>query len=81
MNEPLLKYQSYLLRLWQPDRKANWRIMVESVGSGERQSFSDMESLYEFLKTRTDKRSWFAFDLWDRTSNDSSVKMHFANKG
>jgi hypothetical protein len=46
------QYQSYLLRLWRPDGRTGWRIVVENVNSGERHSFSDLEKLHEFLKVR-----------------------------
>lgn len=60
MNESTTKYQSYLLRLWRPDRKAGWRIMVESVNSGERQTFTDLPSLVEFLETQTNGNNGFS---------------------
>lgn len=52
MNLPTGQYQSYLLRLWRPDEQSAWRITLELVGSGERQSFSDLERLLTFLKDR-----------------------------
>jgi hypothetical protein len=45
-------YQSYLLRLWRPDSRTGWRIVVENVNSGERRSFSDLGRLHAFLEAR-----------------------------
>ena len=59
-------YLSYLLRLWreddgggehregaEPDQaggKAVWRASLESVRTGERQSFASLEELFDFLR-------------------------------
>jgi hypothetical protein len=52
MNRLHPQYQSYLLRLWRPDSRTGWRIVVESVDSGERRSFSDLARLHAFLETQ-----------------------------
>jgi hypothetical protein len=49
------EYQSYLLRLWRSGKSAAWRILLEQIGSGERWSFPDLESLLVFLQARTDQ--------------------------
>ncbi len=45
-------YLSYLLRLWQTSDGENeiWRASLESPGTGERQSFADVQTLFEFLQ-------------------------------
>ena len=45
------EYHSYLLRLWR--RGLAWHVMLEPVGSGERQVFADFESMVEFLRKQT----------------------------
>ena len=45
------EYLSYLLRLWR--RGSVWHVVLERIGSGERQSFKDFESLLEFLNKQT----------------------------
>jgi hypothetical protein len=39
---------SYLLRLWR-GRDKNWRASLQSVQTGERHMFADLESLQTFL--------------------------------
>jgi len=58
-------YQSYLLRLWRPDDRTAWRILLEHIHSGERQSFPDLGNLFEFLEGQVEfqppsKESWKA---------------------
>ena len=45
-------YLSYLLRLWETSdgEKVVWRASVERPGTGERQSFADVQTLFEFLQ-------------------------------
>lgn len=45
-------YLSYLLRLWETSdgEKEVWRASVERPGTGERQSFTDVQALLEFLQ-------------------------------
>jgi len=45
-------YLSYLLRLWETSDGENdvWRASVERPGTGERQSFADVQALFEFLR-------------------------------
>jgi hypothetical protein len=48
-------YLSYLLRLWQagsPGRVV-WRASLESVQSGERLAFANLEALFERLRAET----------------------------
>ncbi len=54
--QPSVTYQSYLLRLWhEGGANAPWRAMLESVAEpGERQNFSDLESLFAFLRVKAD---------------------------
>ncbi len=46
-------YQSYLVRLWQEDQQAPWRILVQSIQSGETLHFADLESFLAFIATQT----------------------------
>jgi hypothetical protein len=49
-----IDYLSYLLRLWLdkgPD-KAVWRASLEESGSGKRQGFKDLGSLFLYLNSR-----------------------------
>ncbi len=45
-------YLSYLLRLWETSdgEREVWRASVERPGTGERQSFADVQALFEFLQ-------------------------------
>lgn len=53
MPEPLAKYQSYLLRLWQDSRHAMWRGSAQSIQTSEIVHFADLDSLFTFLATQT----------------------------
>jgi hypothetical protein len=48
------EYHSYLLRLWQETPYAPWRASLQNASTGERRGFSDLESLFTFLRTQTD---------------------------
>ena len=48
------EYQSYLLRLWQETPHAPWRASLQNAATGERRGFSDLESLFTFLRTQID---------------------------
>lgn len=45
-------YHSYLLRLWraETDEGGNWRASLETVGSGEKRGFAQLEKLFLFLE-------------------------------
>lgn len=49
------RYVSYLLRLWctTTERKPVWRGSLQSVASGERRSFADLDMLWAYLKAQT----------------------------
>lgn len=47
---PFSQYRSYLLRLWQPEQEADWRIILESVQNGERECFRDLGELLAGLE-------------------------------
>lgn len=53
MPEPLAKYQSYLLRLWQDGPHAMWRGSAQSIQTSEIVHFADLDSLFAFLATQT----------------------------
>jgi hypothetical protein len=51
MREERPHHLSYLLRLWQAGRgQANWQASLESPTTGRRQGFSDLESLFDFIR-------------------------------
>lgn len=47
--EPHPDYRAYLLRLWRSGGDGSWRASLQSVRTGERHVFADMESLLAFL--------------------------------
>ena len=54
-----LAYQSFLLRLWRStDREGHlvWRASLEDPATGERQGFSDLDILFEYIQKMTDKQ-------------------------
>ena len=44
-------YKSYILRLWTAtqDGKPTWRSSLQSITTGQRQGFPDLESLFAYL--------------------------------
>ena len=42
-------YQSYLLRLWQPDDLGPWQASLQDTANGEVHQFSELDSLWTFL--------------------------------
>lgn len=46
-------YHSYLLRLWQDDHQTPWRVLVQSVQSGETIHFVDLNTFFAFLQAQT----------------------------
>ena len=54
--EKHIPYHAYLLRLWPTKRGgvAGYRVSLESVATGERENFPDLESLLAFLKAQED---------------------------
>ena len=55
MDERGEPYLSYLLRLWVVKNQEGyvWRCSVEDIQTGKRQSFSNPESLCDFLRKAT----------------------------
>jgi hypothetical protein len=49
------RYQAYLLRLWRAQHKGQWqwRVTIESPGTGERHGFGTLAELFIFLKDQT----------------------------
>ena len=43
------EHQSYLLRLWRSGGDGGWRASLQSVQTGERHMFADLDSLLAFL--------------------------------
>ena len=50
-------YQAYMLRLWREDPLAPPRIIVENVQSREKQGFSSLPDLVDFLQASLDELS------------------------
>ncbi len=46
-------YMSYLLRLWRDSKSVPWRVSLESIPTGERRLFANVEALFTFLEART----------------------------
>ena len=58
MNANRMRYQAYMLRLWQVrvGDKLVWRASLEIPGIEGRQGFSDLDSLFEYLREQTQGR-------------------------
>jgi hypothetical protein len=58
MNEEPVIYHAYLLRLWraQVQGQWQWRASLESPHTCERQSFTNLEQLFAFLRERCSSR-------------------------
>ena len=48
------QYQSFLVRLWQDDRDAPWRVSVKHVATGKLRLFDSLESFFIYLQTQTE---------------------------
>jgi hypothetical protein len=47
-------YQSYLLRLWRVrEGEEGWRASLESAQTGERKGFATLDSLFDYVRSRT----------------------------
>lgn len=44
-------YRAFLLRVWNEDRDAPWRLTLEQAHSGERHHFATVQQLGAFLET------------------------------
>jgi hypothetical protein len=56
-------YTAFLVRLWQENEEIPWRASVQSARTGEKTYFSDLESLFMFLRAQA------SIDLDDRTGS------------
>ena len=54
--ERMVPYRAYLLRVWSTQRGgvAGYRASLESVTSGERQDFPNLEALVAYLRSQGD---------------------------
>jgi hypothetical protein len=48
-----VRYQAYLLRLWQERPQTPWRASLQDAATGKRRGFADLQSLFDFLAART----------------------------
>ena len=46
-------YTAYLVRMWQEQDEIPWRASAQSARTGEKIYFSDLESLFVFLRAQT----------------------------
>jgi hypothetical protein len=55
----MMKYYSYLLRLWQTENPQNqaWLASLEDPHTRQIVSFTSLEQLFEFLKTQTNLKA------------------------
>ena len=70
--EPPATYKSYLLRLWTStqDGEPVWRASLQCTATGQRQGFSDLESLFAYLAARAgDEKA--APDYYDEPITDN----------
>ncbi len=44
------RYQAYLVRLWQDSAHGPWRATLQSVQTGEKLLFADLEQLFAFVR-------------------------------
>ncbi len=70
-NQKNSRYFSFLVRLWQEDEvetSATWRGEIESIQTGQRWQFADLESLFDFMRARIagESASDSAKDVADR---------------
>jgi hypothetical protein len=56
VSEEQRRYMSYLLRLWQTSSgdELVWQASLESSQTGERQGFTSLDALFDFLRGQTD---------------------------
>lgn len=45
------RYRAFVLRMWQ-SADENWRIMLENIHTGERNTFTSLEKLMIFLQDK-----------------------------
>lgn len=48
------QYQSFLIRLWQDDADAPWRISAKHVATGEQKVFNSLERFFVYLQAQTE---------------------------
>lgn len=46
-------YHSYLVRVWQDGPQTPWRVLAQSIQSGETIHFADLEGFFAFLRAQT----------------------------
>lgn len=49
LQEPVSQ-RSYLLRVWREDDQSPWRASLQSIATGERRGFGNLEAMLDFLK-------------------------------
>ena len=53
-NRSRYQYQSFLVRLWQDDKDAPWRVSVKHVATGKLRLFDSLESFFVYLQAQTE---------------------------
>ena len=52
-----LRYKSFLIRLWtEREPEAEWVAQVEHIPSGERELFTSLDGLFDFIRSQTGQR-------------------------
>lgn len=46
-------YCAYMVRIWRENTNASWRASAQSVRTGEKIYFADLEHLFDFLRRQT----------------------------
>jgi hypothetical protein len=54
MQRPSLRYNAYLIRLWEEGAPGAWRASAQHVQSGESVRFADAAHLFAFLQSQLD---------------------------
>jgi len=50
-------YLAFLIRMWKDRGASPWRASIENPHTGERASFAELSSLFEYLEERTSESS------------------------
>ena len=48
-----LNRQAFLLRIWRENGRSPWRILLQSATTGERQTFTDLNSFFSHIEDMT----------------------------
>ena len=74
MTAPLVRYQSFLLRIWQDNPQAICHASVLCVQTGSMNHFADLDSLYAFLTAACQQAESSRNDLQSEPSDSHQKK-------